>query len=341
MSEMMKSCWGWTVALSTMASGCALVAGIDKDYHPLGEGGAGTSSSSGGGGSGTGMVGVLPNCAGLMPNCGSKGDENCCASTVVPGGTYNRGSDSSFPATVSDFRLDRFEITVGRFRAFVAAYPRSKPEAGAGAHPLIDGSGWDAAWDGNLPADLKGAMVQCNSPYRTWTNTPSANENLPMNCITWYEAFAFCAWVGGRLPTEAEWNYAAAGESEHRAYPWGSAAPDAAHAVYDCTGDGSTSGFCAFTDILKVGSKPAGDGRWGQADLAGSMWEWTLDGYGSYPNPSPKICTNCANLEDATLRVIRGGSWNGGASNLLSYGRDFSAPTGRSYGYGARCARTP
>jgi formylglycine-generating enzyme len=82
-----------------------------------------------------------PSCQGLARSCGPAQDEDCCASPAVSGGTYDRSNDPSFPATVSNFRLDRFEVTVGRFRKFVAAYPASKPAAGAGAHPLISGSG--------------------------------------------------------------------------------------------------------------------------------------------------------------------------------------------------------
>ena len=106
-----------------------------------------------------------------------------------------------------------------------------------------------------------------------------------MNCIDWYDAFAFCAWDGGRLAMEAEWNYAAAGGSLQQPYPWGAAMLDTMHAVYECTGDGSAAGQCWETDILNVGSKsPTGDGKWGQADLAGGVWEWNLDWYASpYP----------------------------------------------------------
>jgi formylglycine-generating enzyme required for sulfatase activity len=64
------------------------------------------------------------------------------------------------------------------------------------------------------------AAVKCSATYQTWTDSAGSNESRPMNCITWYEAFAFCIWDGGRLSTEAEWNYAAAGGSEQRQYPW-------------------------------------------------------------------------------------------------------------------------
>ncbi|WP_437630657.1 formylglycine-generating enzyme family protein [Sorangium sp. So ce854] len=285
---------------------------------------------------------TAPSCVGLAATCGPAGNESCCASAAVPGGSFNRDNYPAYPATVSGFLLDRFEVTVGRFRRFVEAYPGSKPAAGAGRHPLIDGSGWDPSWP--LPdtaAELK-AAVKCGSINQTWRDEDEGTEHLPMNCLSWYEAFAFCAWDGGRLATEAEWNYAAAGGSEQREYPWSKPADsttiDGSHAVYDCTGDGSASAVCAFSDILPVGSRSTrGDGRWGQADLAGNMWEWALDWYAAYPNE----CNNCANMISASNRAIRGGSWHDAASVLLSSLRYGFDPSDRYSVLGARCARTP
>jgi len=103
--------------------------------------------------------------------------------------------------TVSGFALDQFEVSVGRFRRFVEAYPGSKPVALAGAHPLIPGSGWQAAWDGNLPLDQAALMssLKCDTTNQTWTDTVGTNEAMPINCVNWYQAFAFCAWDHGRL----------------------------------------------------------------------------------------------------------------------------------------------
>ncbi len=100
-------------------------------------------------------VAALGGCTTLLgvETCGPSGNESCCASSVVAGGTYNRSKNAASPATVSDFRLDRFEITVGRFRQFMASYPGNKPAAGAGAHPLVAGSGWQAGWSASLAAD--------------------------------------------------------------------------------------------------------------------------------------------------------------------------------------------
>ena len=303
-----------------------------------------------------------PSCAtgqlGADTTCGPGGDEDCCSSPLVTGGTFYRSydavgyTDRSYPATVSDFRLDRFEVTVGRFRAFVAAGKgtrASPPAAGDGEHPFNPGSGWDASWNTNLSrnAEALSTALRCSSTYHTWTSKAAANEHLPINCATWYEAFAFCAWDGGRLPTEAEWNYAAAGGEEQRYFPWSSPATDTTidgtYAVYGCLGDGSEG--CDLSDILSVGSRsPAGDGRWGQADLGGSRWEWNLDRYGRYSkrcNNCTKRCNNCANIANAPPRIVRGGGWGNEADYLRAAYRGDDMPYSRSYGIGFRCARTP
>ena len=172
-----------------------------------------------------------PSCAldraGADHDCGVQNDADCCGAATVPGGTYNRLNTAVAPATVSAFGLDTFEVTVGRFRAFVDAYPGLMPQPGDGANPHLPGSGWQAAWTAKLPPTQAAliAALQCpnaSPSYVTWTNTPANNENTPVSCLTWYTAFAFCAWDAGRLPTLAEWDFAAVGGGEQRPYPWGS-----------------------------------------------------------------------------------------------------------------------
>jgi formylglycine-generating enzyme len=300
--------------------------------------------------------GPFMSCMGLAATCGAGANASCCESGMtVPGGPFHRSydgaghNDMGFPATVSPFMLDKYEVTVGRFRAFVNAglgTQASLSMAGAGAHPKLAGSGWDSAWNTNLVANTAAlvAAVKCSSTYQTWTDSPGANENKPMNCVTWYEAMAFCIWDGGYLPTEAEWNYAASGGNEQRAYPWSnpstSTTIDCTYANYFVNSPAGT--YCVngtMGAVSRVGSEsPKGDGKWGHSDLAGNVWEWTLDWYVStYPLP----CDDCANLTEAAYRLIRGGSFDYVASGLRVAYRDVGTPSSRGYFIGWRCARIP
>ena len=308
-----------------------------------------------------------PSCVGLASTCGPNGDQSCCTSPLVPGNaigatlagasffrSYDVAADGmyadmSYPATVSDFRLDTYLVTVGRFRAFVNAglgTQASPPASGAGERTLngmANQGGWDPSFDASLKLnDLEFVdySLNCEDPneHQTWTDTPGSHENLPMNCVDWYEAMAFCAWDGGFLPTEAEWNYAASGGSEQRAYPWSS---PAASTTIDCS-YANNSG-CTNPPIgvpNHVGSEsPKGDGMWGQSDLGGNVSEWVLDWYASpYPTTA---CDDCANLTAATARVVRGGSFPIAAPGLRAAFRTYWTPTDRGYEVGFRCARTP
>jgi formylglycine-generating enzyme len=176
----------------------------------------------------------------------------------------------------------------------------------------------------------------------TWTDAPGSNENRPMNCVTWYEAMAFCIWDGGYLPTEAEWNYSAAGGNEQRAYPWsnpaGSLVIDASYASYNCLGDGVAN--CQSTDLVNVGTKSSGKGRWGQVDLAGNVSEWVLDSYTEYTS----VCDDCASLaETGRGRAHRGGYFttNTGTPWLRTGYRYALDALNRDHDIGFRCARAP
>ena len=105
--------------------------------------------------------------------------------------------------------------------------------------------------------------------------------------------------------------------------------------VYGCywNGTGSCSGV---TSIATVGSVAAGNGKWGQSDLAGNVWEWNLD----WSNSFVPACNNCANFTASSLRVLRGGSFLLFASNLPAASRYINYPAYRSVNYGGRCARS-
>ncbi len=305
--------------------------------------------------------------------------ESCCTSNEVPGGSFFMSYDgfsdfdgesytqAQYPASVSSFRLDRFEVTVGRFRPFVEAVTKGSkwvPPPGSGKHTHLNGgqgvqnrgamgttvyeTGWDAAWDPLVALNLGSDDQGCVS---TFTGTPGPQDLDPINCLSWAQAYAFCIWDGGFLPTEAEWNYAAAGGSDQRVYPWSppiEAQPDASP---DLDASCSNANYllptmpCSSIDSpgpQDVGreSKPGGgDSKWSHADMAGNLIEWTLDV--SAPEPM-SLCPDCAFLAGdggVGLRVERGGAFLSPAPQILTSYR--AAAVTPSSVNGVRCARVP
>jgi sulfatase modifying factor 1 len=341
-------------------------------------GATGASSEASGESAAGSVVAEPPSCAPHGPgmsDCGSN-KESCCASLLTTGGTYYRTYDpisgggvevspdggptgEADPATVSTFRLDEYDVTVGRFREFVNAVLPAigagwTPATGSGKHTHLNGGqglsnsesgagyepGWNASDDSNIaPTDTN---LMCDPNYATWTSTAGTQENLPINCVSWWEAYAFCIWDGGFLPSEAEWEYAAAGGNQQREYPWGAAAPGAAsqYAIYNCYYPNG-SGMCSAVDtqnIAPVGTAVAGGGLFGQLDLAGNVWQWTLDWYATSYAP----CSDCADTMASAYRVFRGGSFNLDTAALLPSVTFYFGPPGyRSPLNGFRCARTP
>jgi formylglycine-generating enzyme required for sulfatase activity len=303
-----------------------------------------------------------PGGAGL-DNCGPDGGtESCCANPEVMGGTYYRTytnagagvTGQTDEATVSSFRLDKYEVTVGRFRQFVSAWNQGKgwlPYAGSGKHTHLNGGagltnclnpghheqGWIASDDSNVAPTAEN--LACNAPYSTWTPSPATNENLPINCVSWYEAYAFCIWDGGFLPTEAEWGYAAADGSEEREYPWGETPPGAGseYAIYDDFYPTGTMTPDGSNNIAPVGTALLGASAAGQLDLAGNVWEWNLDWFDEFVEPSVDCADLTATLEQ--VRALRGGYFAG--QSVLATSRDETIPATRAGGVGFRCARSP
>jgi formylglycine-generating enzyme required for sulfatase activity len=298
-----------------------------------------------------------------MTNCGTS-QESCCKSIEVPRGTYYRtySNSGSGPtgvadlATVSGFRMDKYLVTVGRFRQFVAWWNGGSnyPAAGSGKHVHLNGgqglansgspgtyeTGWDAA-DWNNTADVDPTttnLTSCTVP--TWSASAGFYENLPINCVTWYEAYAFCIWDGGFLPSEAEWEYVAAGGNQEREYPWGSTGVTAQDATFGCHFPVPSMGCTdqsTISNIAPVGYTTAGAGLWGHLDMAGDVNEENLDWYSSYVNP----CTDCAYLTPNSYRVYRGGDFEDGTLGLAATYRNDSLPSVRGERTGFRCARIP
>jgi len=317
----------------------------------------------------------MPSCA-LTPVCGTTSDggaASCCETSWVPGGVLQFGfsaaeladvapidqslADRDQPVGVSGFFLDRFEISVGRFLTYARQYEGAPLPPGAGAHPLIEGSGWQGGdWDNELAASIDELLADASCgaasdplalldqlvPQAEGENaTPEARLfrigldtlaglDRPMACLSWFRALAFCIWDGGRLPTEAEWELAAAGGDQNRPFPWG---------------DDAT-----ITELLAmpgpIGSHPEARGRYGQDDLAGGLREWTFDGFSEQyraPEGAGYECSDCANLVDPVGRVVRGGDdsscCTGFVAQYRSAARETSASGRPERTIGARCAR--
>jgi formylglycine-generating enzyme required for sulfatase activity len=269
---------------------------------------------------------------------------------------------------VSSFRLDKYEITVGRFREYVKYLSSggSPPAAGSGKHTHLNAGsgladsamsgsfepGWDASWNSNIPttAAAWNDNLACNI-YGTWTDEAGDNELLPLTCLNWFESHAFCIWDGGFLPSEAEWRYAAAGGDEQRMYPWGNTSPGTAseYAIYDCCypdADGcrGTSGqeCTGIVNAAPVGFATLGVGRYGQLDLVGGVFEWLVDRYAGFASP----CVDCGYLgTSGENRVLPGGGFRTTLMPyLLSSNRSavsYAVTFRGDFAVGARCARSP
>ena len=255
---------------------------------------------------------------------------------AIPGGSFFMGSDDGLPfekpahqVTLQPFCMDEFEVSVERYR--------SCSEAGR-----CKRAGSTNDWATITEKERKAFDPLCN------IREPEERAKHPINCVDWEMAQKFCREQGGRLPTEAEWEFAARGP-DGRKYPWGDDDPssDRLNACgKECMAWGQKHGIeeksmydvdDGFPNTAPVGSFPKGASRYGVQDVVGNVWEWVADWYGDYAKDEQ---TAPKGPESGEEKVIRGGSWNGSyASWVRPTFRYKDAPTKRSYGIGFRCAK--
>jgi formylglycine-generating enzyme required for sulfatase activity len=255
----------------------------------------------------------------------------------IAGGSFYMGSDEGLPAekpahqvTLGPYCIDEFEVTTEKYKACSDA-GRCKRAAAVNDSKTI-----------TTEAEKKAFDPLCN------IRDPVGRAKHPINCVDWEMAGKYCREQGGRLPTEAEWEFAARGP-DGRKYPWGDDSPtaDLLNACgKECAAWGTKSGIeehmmydkdDGFPNTAPVGSFPKGSSRYGLKDVVGNVWEWVADFYGPYTKDEQK---DPKGPESGEQMVVRGGAWNGSvASWVRPTFRYKTAPTERTYGIGFRCAR--
>ncbi len=260
-------------------------------------------------------------------------DQDGMQMILIPADTFLMGSNDDDVLAASDeqpqreiqmndFYIDKYEVNVEQYAAFLnrlGTYQRACDNA-----------------DCTLPRNQAGYtnyLEEQDLGDGTIQYFPMTGfANYPANHISWYGAKSYCQSVGARLPTEAEWEYAARG-TDGRVYPWGNTAPDETRAIFQSE---------SFDNMKPVDALPGGASPFGVFGMAGSLWEWTADWYNeTYYLEAPT--NNPQGPETGFARVVRGGAWpyNNQSDRIRTTNRYSLAPDFISSTVGFRCVRDP
>ena len=196
-----------------------------------------------------------------------------------------------------------------------------------------------------------GACSKPASSSKLCNASVPGREKHPVDCVSWQKALSYCLWLGGDLPTEAQWELAARGRCDEnggaskcpasmRVYPWGNAPSVCGqHAVYAADGD---KPGCGKQTTWQVGTGATlGAGPYGHRDLLGNVWELVWDYFDvAFYATAAATAPNPKNTKVSAERVMRGGSYYNAPNGLRSGYRQNVAPASSASGIGFRCART-
>ncbi len=267
---------------------------------------------------------------------------SCPGDASVPGGTFRLGAerDAPFrydnekwahPVRVEPFSIARAPVTNAEFAEFVEAGGYRKREFWSEA-----GWTWRERAGASRPVYwLSGG--EHGFRVRRFDGITPLPPAEPVIHVNWFEANAWCAWAGRRLPTEIEWEAAALGEPDgdrlaptKRTYPWGEAPPEAHRANLDAWALG----------CLDVGALPEGDSAFGCRQMLGNVWEWTADTFRPFPGFRPDSYRDYSESRFHRTKVLRGGAWATRGRLLTGRYRNFFGPERRDIIAGFRTVRT-
>jgi gamma-glutamyl hercynylcysteine S-oxide synthase len=225
------------------------------------------------------------------------GDVKLSGGTLLLGATMGQpfaydNEKWAHPVHVGPFSISATPVTQAQFAEFVEA-------GGYADHRWwSDGGAWLAATGATHPVYWRGEPGSWQR--RNFDNWVDLEPDVAVSHVSWWEADAYCRWAGRRLPTEAEWEFAATeGANPKPAYPWGDDPPQAEHAATDWAGMGPAD----------VNACAAGDSPSGCRQLIGNVWEWTSSDFLAYPNFERDAYHENSEQFFGSRKVLRGGAW--------------------------------
>ena len=263
------------------------------------------------------------------PSLANRDGGGLAGDALIPGGTFKLGAEDNgrfafdnekwaHAHEVAPFAIARAAVSNQDYAAFVDA-------GGYTERAYWDDDGWAWRETRGLEHPVYWRHDEAGWEQRHFDTWRPLRPHAAIIHVSWYEAQAYCRWAGRRLPTELEWEVAAAGQptadgnalaANKRHYPWGDAPPTAEHANLD----GGALG------TIDVGALAAGDSAFGCRQMIGNAWEWTETVFGPYPGFKPDMYEDYSQPLFGNTRVLRGGAWTTRGRMIRNTWRTYYGP---------------